>query len=568
MRKKNYLLIMTLATLMTSCIETSSSSSSSSSISSSSISSSNNELGLKYEIVDGEVVINDEVLTKSNEIETSNNNRVFYEIFTGSFSDSNGDGIGDLQGIINRLDYLNDGKINSGRSLGVQGIWLTPIFASPSYHKYDITDYYKIDPSFGDMTTLKSLIDECHKRNIKIILDLPINHTGHLNQWFLQFKHAHATNDETNPYYNFYTYYKMGEQPPTNNTFRLVPGTDSYYECNFSSEMPELNFDNELVRETVLDIAKYYLDLGVDGFRFDAAKYIYFGNHEKSADFWGWYVNELKKIKSDIYTVGEVWDPDAVTDIYYKKGLGCFNFSMSGAEGKIALAAKGGPQISAYTKYVKTYYDTIKKYDEDAIMYSFITNHDMDRTAGFLPMLNKTCYMGASIELLSPGSPFIYYGDEIGIKGSRSSENTDANRRLKMRWGDGDTVKNPIGTTYEESKQTNGTVTTQIGNEQSLLTHYKKLIMIRNAYPEIHSGSFQALSYDSSNTNVGGFLYTLNDSNVAVIHNTAKNTKARVDLSNLTNVQLKSLEIYLGNGTASLENNVLTIEPLTTVVLK
>jgi Fe2+ transport system protein FeoA len=178
MKRKNYLLIMTLATLMTSCIDTSSSSSSNTSSSSSSSSSSYDEFGLKYEIIDGEVVINDSVLTHSSEISTSNNNRVFYEIFPGSFSDSNGDGIGDLQGIINRLDYLNDGKINSGRSLGVQGIWLTPIFQSPSYHKYDVTDYYKIDPDFGDMSILKSLIDKCHERNIKIILDLPINHTG------------------------------------------------------------------------------------------------------------------------------------------------------------------------------------------------------------------------------------------------------------------------------------------------------------------------------------------------------------------------------------------------------
>ena len=207
MKRKKYLLLMAATTtLLTACNASSSSSSSSSS------STYEDEFQLKYQVVDGEVVINDSVLTKSTEIETNNNNRVFYEIFPGSFSDSNGDGIGDLQGIINRLDYLNDGNINSGRSLGVQGIWLTPIFQSPSYHKYDVTDYYKIDPSFGDMSTLKSLIDECHKRNIKIILDLPINHTGHLNQWFSQFKHAHALNDESNPYYDFYSPPRTSEQ--------------------------------------------------------------------------------------------------------------------------------------------------------------------------------------------------------------------------------------------------------------------------------------------------------------------------------------------------------------------
>lgn len=557
MKKNKYLLIMALATVLTSCVGSNNSSS-----------SSENEFGLKYEVVDGEVIINDKVLTKSNQIEKTNNNRVFYEIFPGSFSDSNGDGIGDLQGIINRLDYLNDGNPNSGKSLGVQGIWLTPIFQSPSYHKYDVTDYYKIDPDFGDMTTLKSLIDACHDRNIKIILDLPINHTGHLNKWFSQFKHAHATNDETNPYYDFYTYYKMGEQAPAGRVFRLVNGTDTYYESNFSADMPELNFDNQTVRETVLDVAKYYLDLGVDGFRFDAAKYLYLNENEKSADFWEWYVSELKKIKSDVYTVGEVWDADSVTDIYFKKGLGCFNFSMAGAEGKIAQTAQNVIDVNVYANYVKSYYDKIKSYDKDAMMYSFITNHDMDRTAGFLPMLNRTTYMGASIEILSPGSPFIYYGDEIGLKGSRGGANTDANRRLKMRWGDGDTVKNPIGTTFEESKQTNGTAVEHLASETSLLTHYKKLIMIRNAYPEIYSGSFTPLNYNSSITSVGGFMYTLNNSNVCVIHNTSKTKTHTIDITTLTSVQLKSLEVYVGYGVAKLEGTTLTIDPLTTVILK
>ena len=107
-----------------------------------------------------------------------NNHRVFYEIFVGSFSDSDGDGIGDLRGIINRMDYLNDGNPESGNSLGVEGLWLTPVFLSPSYHKYDVTDYYQIDPSFGTEEDLKELIALCHERDVKLILDLPLNHTG------------------------------------------------------------------------------------------------------------------------------------------------------------------------------------------------------------------------------------------------------------------------------------------------------------------------------------------------------------------------------------------------------
>jgi glycosidase len=138
----------------------------------------------------------DQINSALKQVKTVGKNSSTYEIFVGSFCDSNNDGIGDLKDIENKLDYIKD--------LGCNEIWLTPICPSSSYHKYDVTDYYKVDPTFGDMSTLKSLIDKCHERNIKIILDLPINHTGHLNQWFSQFKHAHQLNDESNPYYDFY----------------------------------------------------------------------------------------------------------------------------------------------------------------------------------------------------------------------------------------------------------------------------------------------------------------------------------------------------------------------------
>ena len=120
------------------------------------------------------------------------------------------------------------------------------------------------------------------------------------------------------------------------------PFRSSYlYECNFSESMPELNYDNEKVRQAAVDIAAYWLNLGIDGFRFDAAKYIYYGDNEKSAAFWEWYMEELKKINPHIYTVAEVWDGDAVTDKYLK-AFNCFHFSTSQADGVIAETAKGG----------------------------------------------------------------------------------------------------------------------------------------------------------------------------------------------------------------------------------
>ena len=510
----------------------------------------------------GEYVITDENLTNSTMID--DNNRVFYEIFTGSFSDSNGDGIGDLQGIINRLDYLNDGDINSGKSLGIQGIWLTPIFESPTYHKYDVTDYYSIDNKFGTMDDLVKLIEECHKRDIKLIIDLPFNHTGNKNEWFAKFTNAHKNNDPTDPYYDYYCYYRSGDPIPQGRSFNSLYGTDIYYECNFSGNMPELNFDNENVRQEVLSVAKYYLGLGIDGFRFDAAKYIYFGDDIKSAQFWNWFMGELKQIKPDIYTVGEVWSADSSTEVYFENGLNCFNFTMSAAEGRIAATAKKG-NVNTYTAYVESYLNKIKSLKDDAIMMSFIANHDMDRAAGFAQLSSKQAHVAANLYLLSPGSPFIYYGEEIGLKGSRGSASTDANRRLAMRWGDGDTIQNPLETTYKEKNQINGTVESHLVDETSLLNHYKKLIMIRNAYPEIARGEYKALK--TSINYVGGFTSTYNDSTVCVIHNVAT-SEYEIDLSTLTNHTFNEIKVIVGVGNARFENNKLIIEGQTSVVLK
>ena len=398
------------------------------------------------------------------------NNRVFYEIFVGSFSDSDGDGTGDLRGIINRMDYLNDGDPNSGRSLGIEGIWLSPIFKSPSYHKYDATDYYTIDPAFGTLDDLRELCELCHERNVKVIIDLAINHTGELCSWFGAFKLAHRTGDTASEYYDFYSWCTGRENIPAGRAFSKIDGTNDYYECNFYSGMPELNFDNPAVRDEVVKIAKFYLDLGIDGFRFDAVKYVYYGDNARSAELWKWYADELRAMKSDIYMVGEVWDADAVIDQYYG-ALNCFNFTVSQGEGLIAKAAAGSG-VSNYCSYVESYLDTVRAKRADATIVPFISNHDMDRAAGFLPVSNGRMQMAANIYLLGPGSPFLYYGEELGAKGSRGGSNTDANRRLAMPWGDGDTISDPVGADYPEKDRLKLTAAEEIAEQNSLYTYY------------------------------------------------------------------------------------------------
>ena len=498
---------------------------------------------------------------------TDDNYRAFYQIFVGSFSDSDGDGIGDIRGIINRLDYLNDGNVLSKDSLGVQGIWLSPVFDSPSYHKYDAADYYQIDEDFGTLEDLKELIALCHERNVKVILDLAINHTSTGNVWFQKFIAAHKAGDVNDPYYDFYSWAPLSERK-NGITYSKVPGTQlDFYECNFSTDMPELNFDNEAVRDEVLRVAKYYLDLGVDGFRFDAVKYIYYNDTQNSVDFWKWYMAELKAYRPDIYCVGECWSGDSET-LQYVEALNCFNFQMAQGEGKIATAAKGS-NIDLFTNYVEQYQKMVQQANpEGGMMASFLANHDMDRAAGYMTVATKMAHMAANIYLFTPGTQFIYYGEEIGLKGSRGGANTDANRRLAMFWGDDDTIKDPVGTTYAKSKQTNGSVAEQLENEESLLHYYSKVLTIRNTYPEIPRGDYKALSYGEAR--FGGFLITYQGKQTVLLHNTSGTNEIVIDLTKCADFPDAEMKIaeYIGQGKAKLDGTTLTLAPYTSVILK
>ena len=515
------------------------------------------------ETAGGEYAVSDPALRS--DFVCADNNRVFYEIFVGSFSDSDGDGVGDLRGIINRMDYLNDGDPDSGRSLGVEGIWLTPIFRSPSYHKYDATDYYTIDPAFGTEDDLRELCALCRERNVKLILDLAINHTGDRCKWFSEFKQAHRLGDKENAFYDFYSWCSGRENIPAGRAFSPIDSSNDFYECNFFSGMPELNFDNPAVREETLKIAQHYLDLGVDGFRFDAVKYVYYGDHAQNAAFWQWYTDELRAVKRDIYLVGEVWDSDGIVEQYYG-ALNCFNFTVSQAEGMIAKAAAGNG-VSSYCSYVDSYLDRVGGLREDAAIVPFIANHDMDRAAGFLPVSNGRMRMAANLYLLGPGSPFIYYGEELGAKGSRGGSDTDANRRLAMPWGDGDAVRDPVGADYPEKNRLKLTAAEEIGDPDSLYTYYKTLMMIRRANPEIARGEYTALGTGSGDK-LGGFMSEWEGKAVCVLHN-ASQDEQRIDLAALTGGRsLYVIAASIGVGEAVLDGTVLTLGPQTSAVLR
>ena len=427
------------------------------------------------------------------------------------------------------------------------------------------TDYYTVDPAFGTEEDLRELIALCHERGVKLILDLPLNHTGKNHRWYKNFVNAHILHNPGNIHYDFYTWIGADETAPAGRTFIPVPGTDIRVEANFSESMPELNYDNEAVREAALDIAKHYLELGADGFRFDAAKYLYLGDHERCVEFWTWYMEELRKIKPDLYAVAEVWDGEGVTN-RYAGCMNCFHFSTSQAEGLYAVTARGG-DANKLASATAQYLDTLHAINPEAMNIPFIANHDTDRAAGYLTMASGFMAVAANLYILTPGSPFIYYGEEIGLRGSRGGANTDANRRLKMLWGDGDTVQDPAGSDY--TKQTTYSVSDLLQMKGSLLNHYKKLLMVRKANPEIARGTYTPLTFGDSK--LGGFVCEWNGSAAAVIHNTT-NHELTADLSQVTDrnftVISAVLEAVIGEGGASLEGTLLTVGSQTSVVLR
>ena len=492
----------------------------------------------------------------------ADNDRVFYEIFVGSFADSDRDGTGDLRGIIEHMHYLNDGDPDSGKSLGIEGIWLTPIFLSPSYHKYDVTDYYRIDPAFGTLDDLRELCALCHARNVKLILDLPLNHTGAQNAWFTAFCAAHREGRTDDPMYDFYSFLAPGEDGGSR-TFLPIEGSEDRYECNFSPDMPELNFDSEAVRAELVRLARFYLELGADGFRFDAAKYVYLGEDGASAAFWDWYMGELRALSPEIYTVAEVWSADAITDLYYG-AFNCFDFTLSQAEGLIARTAAGG-NADKLTSYEEAYLRGVRAMRPDASIVPFLANHDMDRAAGFLPLSNGRMQMAANLYLLGPGSPFIYYGEELGVRGSRGGSNTDADRRLPMPWGDGKETKDPPGAVYPANKRFDAAAAAQTADPGSLYTYYKTLLMIRHANPEIARGDYRALAIPDSRA--GGFVSEWKGRAVCVLHNPT--TKAEtLDLAAFGESRFTRLAAAIGAGDSSLDGTVLTLGAQSSAVLR
>ena len=411
----------------------------------------------------------DEEFTPENNIDSSLN----YQIFVRSFSDSNGDGIGDLNGIKNKIPYL--------KKIGVKSIWLTPIHKTSSDHGYDVQDYYSIAKDLGTMEDFESLVEELDKNNMNIIMDMVFNHASSATSYF---REAYADfdaemsgeiiSDSKSDWFNF------SIEPQLN----YIKYKDYYVESSFNtSSMMDLNLLNEDVIEECGNILNFWAAKGVKGYRFDAVKYfVGQGVRQETIEI----CNKLKEFQPDLYYVGEAWDEDPYyfNKYYESKFDAFFNFPMCAQTSKssnIFGNTVNGNATNIYSAVMSSL-EATRAQNSNAVPANFLTNHDMDRVSS-LTSKNEVLKLVASVNYLLPGTPFIYYGEELGMKGVRIATDTDADRRMPMLFEDGTKCKELRGTKFTD--QIEEGVETQLKDHESVLAHYMRVSSLRNKMGEM-----------------------------------------------------------------------------------
>lgn len=438
------------------------------------------------------------------------NDAVFYEVFVRSFYDSNGDGIGDFKGLMDKLDYLNDGNPETHNDLGVTGIWLMPMMKSPSYHGYDVADYYATEPDYGTMQDFQNFLAAAHQRGIKVIIDLVMNHSSSQNTWFTQ------SANNTGGYRDWYiwSHTDPGTIGPWGQTVWHPKGGDYYYGL-FNGGMPDLNYRSQALKEKMFDVVNYWLAIGVDGYRLDAIKYLVedgnvLENTPETFDLLQEFNTDYKTKNPDAFTVGEVWSSTESIIPYVQDDRldACFEFGLAGA---ILDAVNNGNPVN-----LEQQLNTVLQ-SYPLLQYgTFLTNHDMDRVFGVLGSDVEKMKLAASIYLTLPGIPFLYYGEEIGMVGSGD----DPSKRRPMQWADqanggfsNVTPWSSLGTNYHTNN-----VEDMNADPNSLLQHYRKLIGIRNEQEALRRG--QTLMLNDQVDDVFSFARVLDHEAVLVAANT------------------------------------------------
>lgn len=490
------------------------------------------------------------------------NYRNYYEIFVGSFYDSDGDGMGDLKGVEEKLDYISD--------LGCNGIWLMPIMPSPTYHKYDTTDYEAVDEAYGTADDFKELASACHEKGIRLIIDVAMNHSSSQHPWFTQaceylagLKAGEKPDDTVCPYVDYYHFSDKQE----GTTYYAVPGSSSWwYEGSFWSEMPDLNLKSPAVQKEFEEVADYWIDLGVDGFRMDAAMHYEENATNANCDILNKLYTYCKEKNPQFYMVSEVWASENVIADYYASGTpSMFNFDAGTAKGALVNAVRKGDPVSLVNSMLK-YQNDFSQKNPDYIDAPFLSNHDMARIANTLVNDPDKIKTAAGLLMTMNGSPFVYYGEEIGMN---SSGTKDENKRIPMVWSKTDTtgmtkgpadmdagIESPFPAEDEQEK-----------DKDSILSYYKNALRLRNQNPEIARGTIEkveSLCKDSQ----AAITKTYQDSTIGIVYNLGEGN-GTVDLKKtaLENMNLEG-SLTLKEETVQLKDGKLEMPACSIAVLK
>jgi alpha-amylase len=408
-------------------------------------------------------------------------NGVCYEVFVRSFSDSDGDGVGDLRGLIDKLDYINDGDPTSPRDLGASCIWLMPVAPSPSYHGYDVTNYFEVNRDYGTIADFKQLTTEAHRRGIRILVDLVLNHMSSEHPYFKS-----ALLDRASPWRDWFRWSPTQRQTRgwSVPTWHKAPTRDEYYYGLFWQGMPDLNLANPAVKAEAERIAKFWIEeMGADGFRLDAVGHFFEQGEEprNGPETHPWlrdFATYLRGLHPDAFTVGEVWDSLGAIRAYYPDQLTAyFAFPVADA---LLNAVRSGSRDSLIAMV-----ERVQREFPRGRWASFQRNHDQTRTMTELQGNVPRAKLAATLLLTLPGIPFIYYGEELGMTGAKP----DPRLRTPMHWTLSPAAGFTRGLPWEPLQPDSFTanVAVEEGDTASLLNRYRRLIHLRAAHPALGS---------------------------------------------------------------------------------
>jgi glycosidase len=434
-----------------------------------------------------------------------------YEIFVRSFRDSDGDGIGDLNGLTRSLDYINDGNPRTRTDLGARCLWLMPVAESPSYHGYDVSNYYKVEPDYGTNADFKRMVAEAHKRGIKVLVDLVLNHASSEHPYFQE-----ALRDTASPHRRWFRFAPTkpaSKGPWGQDVWYKSPVRDEWYYAVFWSGMPDLNYETPAVREEASKVARFWLtEMGVDGFRLDAVPYLVeagdtLAHARATHEVLRRFSADVRRTAPRAFTIGEVWDSTGTILSYYPNELDAhFAFPVSDAILDAVRSGTAGKLLPEVLRF------------QGALAYDrwspFLRNHDQTRTLTALGGDTARARLAAEILLTLPGLPFVYYGEEIGMTGDKPDERL----RTPMQWSaraSGFTSGKPWEALQADTLTAN--VARESADSGSLLNVYRRLIHLRSANPALGTG--ELIPATSSNDAVLAYLRREGSRTVLVIAN-------------------------------------------------